>query len=140
MPASTTQLPKTEQQQNHRLLYLGMLTWFIHENLIYGLNNVSCKWAFLNNNVDGLAALQWLEIAIAVIALALIAWVLVLSWQNWRIVQTARPARSPDTLQRTEQDRGGFLAFLAIGLNFFALLFVLGTLIPMLTLKACGQA
>src|SRR5512138_1369620 len=137
MPASTTQLPKTEQQQNHRLLVLGMLIWFIHENLIYGLNNVSCKWAFLNFNLGGLAALQWLEIAIAVIALALIAWVLSLSWHNWRTLQAQRLSNDPQLVERTEEDRGGFLAFLAVGLNFFSLLFVLGTFVPMFALKAC---
>lgn len=140
MPASTTRLPKTAQQTNHRALILSMLVWFTHLNLLYTLNNVSCKWAFLNFSLGGIAALQWLEVLISLIALAVIAYMTVLAWRNWRRLQSQPPADNPHMLRQTEEDRGAFLGFLALGINIFFLLFVIGTFVPMLTLKACGQA
>ena len=138
--ASKTRLPQQDQKQNHRTLIWGALIWLTDFLLLDALNSVSCKWAFLTWPLAGLAAVQWLEIAISLVALALIGWMVYLPWRNWRRTQPSKPLDDPQVLSDTERDRGAFLAFVTMGLNTFFLLFVIGTLVPMLTLKACGQA
>ncbi len=138
--ASKTRLPQQDQKQNHRTLIWGALIWLTDFLLLDALNSVSCKWAFLTWPLAGLAAVQWLEIAISLVALLLIAWMVYVPWHNWRALQKRKPADNPHVLADTERDRGAFLAFLSMGLNIFFLLFVIGTLGPMLALKACGQA
>ncbi len=138
--ASKTKLPQEKQSQNHRMLIWGPTLWLVDFLLLDSLNSVSCKWAFLTWPLAGLTAVQWLEVAISLVALALMAWMTYVPWRNWRELQHRKPVDNPHALSDTESDRGAFLAFLAMGLNVFFLLFVIGTLVPMLALKACGQA
>lgn len=140
MPAATTQLPQQNQKQTHRTLYLGPTLWIVDFLLLDGLNSVSCKWAFLTYPLAGLTAVQWLEIAITLAAMLVMAYLVYLPWRNWRRLQPRQPLENPHVLRDTERDRGAFLAFLTMGLNSFFFLFTLATLVPMLALKACGQA
>src|SRR5512142_3369331 len=138
--ASKTRLPQQDQKQNHSALIWGATIWLVDFLLLDSLNSISCKWAFLTWPLAGLTAVQWLEIGISLVALALIAWTTYVPWRNWRALQPRKPVDNPRVLGDTERDRGAFLSFLAMGLNAFFMLFVIGTLVPMLALKACGQA
>ncbi len=140
MQASKTRLPQENQKQNHSTLIWGVVIWLVDFLLLDSLNSVSCKWAFLTWPLAGLAAVQWLEVAISIVALLLIGYLIYLPWRNWRSLQKKKPAKNPKAMAETQRDRGAFLAFLSMGLNTFFLIFVIGTLVPMLALKACGQA
>jgi hypothetical protein len=140
MAASTaTKLPQKEQV-GRRDLGLGILVWFLHQNIAYQFNSVACKWAFLTQPAGGITVLQWVELVITLIALAAMAYLIYRPWQAWRRIEARRPVTDRHLIGRTEDDRGGFMAFVAMGLNGFLLLFVIFSIVPVLALKACGQA
>jgi len=140
MAASTaTKLPPNEQV-GRRDLMLGILVWFLHQNLVYQFNSVACKWAFLSRPAAGITVLQWVELVITLIAAAAMAYLIYRPWQAWRRIAARRPINDRQMIKRTEDDRDGFMAFVAMGLNIFLLLFVIFSILPVLALKACGQA
>ncbi len=139
MARSTTDLPPKEQQQTQRSIFLGMLIWFVDLVLLDALTSNACNWHWLTNTIGWLDALQFLEILISLVALALIGWLLFVGWRNWRTIQRRKPVQDKHTMEHTEEDRGALLSFLAIGLNSFFFLFVIATLVPMLSITACGQ-
>ncbi len=140
MPPSSTHLPQGNQQQNHRSLFLGMLVWFLHLNILNALTSVSCKWHWLTFRIAGMEALRFVEMIIGLVALLVMAYLVYLGWRNWRRLQRKKPAQNPHMLRDTEEDRGAFLAFLAMMANGFFLLFILATFVPMFSFAACGQA
>ena len=139
MTTSTTKLPPKEQQQTQRSMLLGMLVWFLDLTVLNALNSVACEWHWLTNMIGWMDVLQFLEIAVSIIALALIGYLTFMAWRNWRTVQRKQPAQDEHTFEHTEQDRGALLSFLAMGLNSFLFLFVIATLVLMFSFTACGQ-
>ena len=140
MPASATELTKKQQQQTQRALMLGMLIWFVHLNTLNALTSVACKWGWLTNRIAGMEALQWVEVIISVVALLALLYLIYVGWRNWRSLQPKELRQNPRMLQDTEEDRGALLSFVAMAVNSFFLLFVIGTFVPMFALRACGQA
>ncbi len=144
MPASKsqrkTQLPRANQQQNHRALFLGMLVWFLHLIILDALTSVACEWHWLTNQIAGIDELQFVEMGIGLISLVIIAYLIYQGWRNWRSLQSRPPMQNPRMLEDTMQDRGAFLAFVSMMLNVFFLLFILATFVPMFSFVACGQA
>lgn len=134
------QLTKAEEQQTRRSLFLGILIWFLHLNLLNALISVSCKWGWFTFPVGGLSGLQFVELVISVLAVLLMLFMIYLPWRYWRSFQTEKPTDNPQLLQETEEDRRPLLAFIAMLLNGFLFLFVIATFVPMFALKACGQA
>lgn len=139
MAASTTKLPQKDQQQTQRSLLLGMLIWFLDLTVLNALNSVACEWHWLTNMIGWMDVLQFLEIAVSIVALALIGYLTFVAWRSWRSVQRKQPAQDEHTFEHTEQDRGALLSFLAMGLNSFLFLFVIATLVLMFSFTACGQ-
>lgn len=131
---------KAEEQQMRRSLFLGITIWFLHLNLLNALISVSCKWGGLTFPVGALSGLQVLALVITLITVLLMLYFIYLPWQQWRSFQTTQPARNPELLQQTEEDRPPLLAFIAMLLNSFFVLYILATFVPMIALKTCGQA
>jgi hypothetical protein len=63
-----------------------------------------------------------------------------LSWRQWRSFQTEKPVQNPDMLRDTELYWRPLMAFIAMMLDSFLLLYSIAVFIPLLSLKACGQA
>jgi hypothetical protein len=139
-PARTTALPVKEQKGNRKHLLLGILVWFLEQNLVYQGNSVACKWAWLTEPAGGLTKLQWLELGISVVALVILLYLVFRTWQAWRRTQGSRDERGRGMLTATQEDRGGFMAFVTMGVNMAFVLFSLGTIVIILGLNACGQA
>ncbi len=139
MPASRTRLPQTDQQRNHRMLFLGMLIWFLQLNVLNALTSLSCTWHWLQIPTAGLTSLQWVELIISLIASVAIAYMVYAPWRNWRKLERRKPARNPDLLTETQEDRGAMLAFLTMGVNAFFFMFAIATFVPIFALRACGQ-
>jgi hypothetical protein len=139
MAASTTKLPKKEQQQTQSSLFRGMLVWFLDLILLNSLNSVACEWHWLTSTVGWMDTLQFLEIGISLVALVLIGYLIYVPWRNWRGLQRQQPAQNPHMIEDTQEDRGALLSFLAMGLNAFFFLFVIATLVLMFSFTACGQ-
>ncbi|MGE5464470.1 MAG: hypothetical protein ACM3PS_14005 [Syntrophothermus sp.] len=133
-------LSQPGEQQTRWSLFLGILIWFLHFNIVYGLISVSCKWGGLTAPAGAFSWLQIVEVILTLIAVLLLLFLIFLSWRNWRSFQTEKPVQNPDMLHDTEIYRRPLMAFIAMSLNGFILLFLIATFVPMFTLKACGQA
>lgn len=140
MKMPSIDLSKPTEQQTRWSLFLGIAVWFLHLNIVDALISVSCKWGGLTVPVGGLSMLQIASAVISVISLLLFLFFIFLSWRNWRSFQTEQPPSNPEMLQDTEKYRRPLMAFIAMSLNGFLLLYTLATLVPMFALKACGQA
>ena len=138
MPA--IDLSKPSEQQTLWSLFLGIAVWFLHLNIVNALISVSCKWGGLTVPVNQLSGLQLVSVLITLITLGAMSFLIYLPWRNWRSFQTETPPQNPDMMRDTEVYRRSMMAFIALGLNGFLALYVLATLVPMLSLKACGQA
>lgn len=120
-------------------LFLGITIWFIHLNAFYALPSLACQWAWFSFTIFGLSGLVVIEAIISLAALLLMLLMIYLPWRSWRLFQTARPGDNPRLLSDTESDRRSLFAFIAMLLNSFFLLFIITTLVPVVTLNACAR-
>ncbi len=133
-------LSQPSEQQTRWSLFLGILIWFLHLNTMNALIGVSCKWGGLTVPVDGSSGLQILGAVLTLIVVLALLFLIYLPWRNWRSFQTEEPVQNPDLLRDTEVYRRPLMAFVAMMLNGFLLLYSIAVFVPMLSLKACGQA
>jgi hypothetical protein len=138
MPA--IDLSKPTEQKTQWSLFLGILIWFLHLNIVNALISVSCKWGGLTFPVGGLSGLQILEVVISLITILLLLFLVYLPWRQWQTFQTEKPTNNPQLMENTEEKRQSLMAFIAMTLNAFLVLYVIATFVPMFSLKACGQA
>ncbi len=139
MASRTTKLEPKQQQQTQRMLFLGMLVWFLDLLFLNALNSVACEWHWLTITVGRMDVLQFVEIAVSLVALLLIGAMTYIPWRNWRSIQRKNPVQDQHAFEHTEEDRGALLSFLAMGMNSFFFLFVIATLVLMVSFTACGQ-
>ncbi|MGE5251366.1 MAG: hypothetical protein ACM3QS_14265 [Bacteroidota bacterium] len=132
-------LTKAEERQTRLSLFLGIGIWFLHQNLLNAFTSVACTWNLFRFRVAGLPGLQFIEVLISLVALAAMVYIIYLPWRNWRRFQTKQPPRNPQMLENTEEDRRPLLAFVAMLLNTFFLLFIIATFVPLLVVHACGS-
>ncbi len=135
-----TQVTKAEEQQTQRSLFLGILVWFLHLNIVNALISISCKWGGLTFPVGGLSGLQLAEAIITLITVVIMLYLVYLPWRQWRSFQRAKPPANPEMLQDTEEGSPPLVASIAMLLNAFLALYIIVTFVPTFVLKACGQA
>jgi uncharacterized membrane protein len=133
-------LSQPTEQQTRWSLFLGILIWFLHLNIVNAMISVSCKWGGLTVPVGGSSALQIISAILTLLTVLALLLLIYLPWRNWRSFQTEEPVQNPDLLRDTEIYRRPLIAFLAMSLNGFLLLYSIAVFVPMLSLKACGQA
>lgn len=136
----TIDLSKPSEKQTRWSLFLGILIWFLHLNIVNALISVSCKWGGLTAPIAGLSGLQFVEGMITLITILVMLFLIYLPWRNWRSFQTEKPMTNPDMLHDTEEYRRSLMAFIAMTLNSFLVLYIIVTFVPTFALKACGQA
>lgn len=139
-PMPTIQLAEPNERQVRWSLFIGILIWFLHLNILNALISVACKWGWFTYPVGGLSGLQFVELIISLITILGMLFLIYLPWRFWRSFQTEKPTTNPDLLRDTEEYRRPLMAFIAMLLNAFLILYILATLVPMFALKACGQA
>lgn len=139
MDSAQGPLSKTEDRLSRWCLFLGMLLWFADLNTVYALPSLSCTWGWFSFTVAGLSGLAVVEAIITLIAMVLMSVLIYLPWRNWRKFQTERPMENPRMLNDTEKDRRSLIAFVAMLLNSFFLLFIVATFVPMLVLNVCAR-
>jgi hypothetical protein len=133
-------LSQPSEQQVRWSLFLGILIWFLHLNTTNALISVSCKWGGLTIPVGSLSGLQILAAILTLITVLALLFLVFLPWRQWRSFQTEKPVQNPDMLRDTEVFWRPLMAFIAMMLNGFLLLYSIAVFVPMLSLKACGQA
>ena len=133
-------LSQPSEQQVRWSFFLGILIWFLHLNIVNALISVSCKWGGLTVPVGSLSGMQILAAVLTLIVVLALLFLIFLSWRQWRSFQTEKPIQNPDMLRDTELYWRPLMAFIAMMLNGFLLLYSIAVFIPMLSLKACGQA
>ncbi len=133
-------LSQPSEQQTRWSLFLGILIWFLHLNIINAMISVSCKWGGLTVPAGGLSVLQIVAALLTLITVLALLFLTYLPWRYWRSFQTESPVRNPDMLRDTEIFRPPLMAFVAMSLNGFLILYSIAVFLPMLSLKACGQA
>jgi hypothetical protein len=133
-------LSQPNDQQTSWSLFLGILIWFLHLNVINAMISVACKWGGLTFPVGGLSGLQIVAAIITLITVLALLLLIYLPWRYWRSFQTESPVQNPDMLRDTEIFRPPLMAFVAMSLNGFLALYSIAVFVPMLSLKACGQA
>jgi hypothetical protein len=135
----STSLPQHEERQTWRSLLFGILVWFLHQNIVYGLASLSCVWGRLSAKIGGMSTLQLVETLITLAAMLLMLYMIYLPWRDWRRFQSERPQDNPQLLEETEKDRRPLVAFITMLMNSFFLLFILASFVPIWALKPCLQ-
>lgn len=132
-------LTHDEEGQTKVSLLLGILIWFLHLNVVYGLASLACKWGWFSATAGGISGLQLVETIITLIAMLLMLVTIYLPWRHWRSFQTEKPAKNPHLLRDTEKDQRSLLAFIIAMTNSLFLLFVIAAFVPIFALSACGS-
>ena len=140
MDLLTIHLTESDERKARWSLFLGITIWFLHLNVLNALVSVSCKWGWLTYPIGGLSGLQLAETIISVIVMLAMLVLIYLPWRIWQEFQTEKPTENPELLQETEEDSRPLLAFIAMLLNGFLLLFVIAAFVPVFALRTCGQA
>lgn len=138
MPAIN--LSEPSEQQTRWSMFLGILIWFLHLNILNSLTAISCKWGWFYFDIAGMPGLQFVEGLITLIAIVPIGVAIYLPWRMWRSFQDKKPIQNPELFKDTEEDRRSLMAFVAMLLNSLFLLFLIGSFVPLIAFKACGQA
>jgi hypothetical protein len=138
MKATATQALENEERQMKRVLLASTLLWFLYLNLVYAIASLSCKWGWFAGKVAGLSTLVLFETIVTLLALLLMAYLVYLPWQRWRAYQAQRPPGNPHLLADTEKSNHPLVAFIALALNSFYLLFMLAAFVPIFSLLPCG--
>lgn len=140
MDVPTKHTPLVDDRRTHRSFYAGIAVWFLHQNIIYALPSLSCKWGWFSNSIAGTTGLVVFEALLTLIAAAVMVYLISVPWRNWRKYQTQTPPENSHLMNDIEKDRRPLEAFIAFALNCFFLLFILASFIPVFALNACGQA
>ena len=139
---ATTTPPRTEHDdlRTRRSLLFGVIVWFVHLNVVYGLASLACRWGWFPFTVAGMSGVQLVEIVITLVTASAMLFLIYQPWREWRAFQTGAPPTNPHLLEDTEKDRRPLVAFIVMLLNSFFLLFVIAFLAPVFALSACGQS
>lgn len=140
MESSTTQDTQSNGRQTLLSLLGGIVIWFAHQNITYGLASLTCKWGWFHFNLGQITGLQLLETLITLAALVGMAFMILLPYRNWRRFQSEKPLENEHVLEDTEKGRRPMAAFIPMALNCFLFLFVITNFVPIFALKACGQS
>ncbi len=128
-----------DDRQTQRSLLLGIVVWFAHLNIVYGLGSLGCQASWLSFSVGPMSGLQLAEALLTLITAGALLVLTYQAWRNWRAFQTEKPPENPRLLSDTEKDRRPFLAFIAMSANGFFLLFVIAFFVPLFGLPICAQ-
>jgi hypothetical protein len=128
----------TKGQLTRSSLVAGIILWFLHLNISYGLSSVGCKWGWFTNKIGPLSTMQLTEAIITLVALLLMFPLIAFPLRRWLDYQTGKPPRNPNMLQETEEDRHPFLSFVAFLSNSLLALFMIATFVPIFALSPCG--
>jgi threonine/homoserine/homoserine lactone efflux protein len=137
MNSSTPTQTEQVNRDNRRSLLLGIVVWFLHQNIIYGLTSLSCTWSWLPFTFGGISGMKVIETLITLIALLVIGYLIYVTYGTWRSSQTRKPGENPKLMQDTEKERRPFSAFVVMGMNAFFFLFILATFVNIFTLNPC---
>lgn len=130
--------PERERQTRISLV-LGIVVWFLHLNITYGLTSLACRWGWFSFVAGGLSGLHVMQIVITLAAMAIMVVLIYRAWRHWRAFQTQPPAINPHLLADTEKDRRPLIAFVAMLANSLFLLFIVAQFVPLFALNACSQ-
>lgn len=130
----------SEGQLTRRSLVAGILVWFLHLNLTYGLPSVACKWGWFTSRVGPISTLQLLVTLITLLVLALMLLLIYLPLRTWLGYQPKQPPPpgNPKMLEETEEEHHPFLAFVTMLSNSLLALFVIAVFVPALAISPCG--
>jgi hypothetical protein len=137
---TTTTQTKQDDLQTRRSLLFGLIVWFVHLNVAYGLASLACTWGWFSFTAIGMSGLQIVETSISLVTMVLMLFLIYLPWREWRRFQTQEPASNPHMLGDTEKDRRPLVACIVWLLNSLFLLFVIGLFVPIFALSACAQS
>src|SRR5512138_493504 len=112
-------LSQPSEQQTRWSLFLGILIWFLHLNIVNAMISVSCKWGGLTVPVGSWSALQIVAAILTLITVLVLLFLSYLCWRNWRSFQTESPMQNPDMLRDTEVFRRPLMAAVGMMLNGF---------------------
>lgn len=126
-----------DERRTKRSLLFGVVLWFTHLNVTYGLGSLSCKWSWLSNEIAGIPGLLFVEAALTLAALVLMAYLIYLPWRDWRTYQSQPTASNPGMLSDTEKNRRPLLAFITMLLNGLFMVFIIGNFVPIIALNPC---
>jgi hypothetical protein len=133
MSASTTTASPNDRQ-TWRSLLLGAVIWFLHQNVVYSMTSLACKWGWFPRTIAGIPELQFIQIVLTILSAVLLVVLIYLPWRNWRRFQTDRD----HVLRDTENDRRPLMSFVTMLVNAVFLLFVMASLVPVMALNPCG--
>jgi threonine/homoserine/homoserine lactone efflux protein len=123
-----------DDRTTRRNLLLGVVVWFAHLNLVNALTSLTCQWGWFSFTIAGIPGLRFIQLTISLIAGLIFAYLIYQSWRVWR------PARAngQQTLTQTEADRRSLMAFVTMLLNGLFFLFMLASLVLVLSINACA--
>lgn len=116
----------------------GIILWFLHTSISYGLSSVACKWGWFTSKAGSLSTMQLAEAIITLVALLLMVPLIGFPLRCWLDFQTGRPPENPNMLSETGKDRHPFLSFVAFLSNSMLALFMIVTFMSIFSLNPCG--
>jgi hypothetical protein len=140
MATTTAQRTEHDESQTRRSLLLGVIAWFVHLNVVYGLASLACTWGWLSFTIAGMSGLQFVEALITLGTVLVMLYLIYLPWREWRRFQTQEPAAHPHLLEDTQKNRRSLVACIVMLLNSLFFLFVIAFFVPIFALSACARS
>lgn len=133
MPTLPDATPRIDDRRTWQSLLFGLLVWFLHLNVVYPLTSLACHWGWFPFTIAGIPGLKVIQLLVTVAAALLLILMIIVPWRNWRPFW-----KDDDALMRqTEADRRPLIGYVTMLLNALFLLFVLASVVPVLTLNPC---
>lgn len=125
---------RVDDRDTRRSLLVGFLAWFAHLNLVFPLTSLACKWGWFPHEILGMPGLKAVQVMLTIIAALVLAVTILSTWRIWRRFQTD----GAHAVENTQDDRRPLLAFVTMLLNGLFMLYVVASLVPILTLQPCS--
>jgi hypothetical protein len=129
---------QSKQEHPNRLIWLGLvggtIVWFLHFNIDYPLTSLACRWGWFPWTVAGMPGLKVVQLTVSIVSAVLVASLGWLCLREWR----RTGSDEDDEKRETEAVRMSFMAFVVALLNGLYLVIIVLSMVPILTLNACG--
>ena len=115
---------------------VGPLIWSVHFLAIYVFTAIACAHGFFHDEILGIRTVPLVGSAFSLIALALIADALYVSWRRWR-GDAASEAPAPPYRGNDRASRRRFMAYAGLLLSGIALIATVWQTLPVYVFASC---
>lgn len=115
-------------------LIVGTVIVSAHFMVVYAASSLTCRWGWLPGKTVGIPSLQFFQMLVTFLAGVLIGGLIAITYRDWHSTQVDE--RGEESQQAAA--RLPLLAFITMLVNTSYLLFILMSLVPILTIQQCA--